>query len=199
MLRCSCAPGNARLGYFLGPRTTNPGSTPNAFRGGLQMSWTCGRGHRFDQCPKKSDCPVCKLERTRKWESLHPDRPDYKRKPRTSQFWTTRSRYRKTPGARANQKLVAQKRWLWLKAGDVTKLELEMIAAAANYRCELCGTPIRRFKFYTTDCRGFDHIIPMAKGGRHTASNIQVCCHNCNTKKHVRLVPTNEVIQSPLV
>jgi 5-methylcytosine-specific restriction endonuclease McrA len=32
-----------------------------------------------------------------------------------------------------------------------------------------------------------DHIIPLAKGGDHTKSNVQCVCASCNRKKGARL------------
>lgn len=44
--------------------------------------------------------------------------------------------------------------------------------------CYWCGTKLR----YGT----VDHIIPLAKGGKHIASNICAACYDCNAKKSDR-------------
>jgi 5-methylcytosine-specific restriction endonuclease McrA len=41
-------------------------------------------------------------------------------------------------------------------------------------QCAECGA---------TDYLEFDHIIPVAKGGSNTDSNVQLLCRRCNLKK----------------
>ncbi len=47
-----------------------------------------------------------------------------------------------------------------------------------GYRCRKCGR--------TTDLE-IDHIIPIAKGGKTTMSNLQTLCHRCNQRKGDRI------------
>ncbi|MEE8493827.1 MAG: HNH endonuclease, partial [Nitrospirales bacterium] len=49
-----------------------------------------------------------------------------------------------------------------------------------NYTCQYC-----RHKFRTEDLT-FDHIVPIAKGGRKTWENIVTACWLCNNRKIVR-------------
>lgn len=77
----------------------------------------------------------------------------------------------------------AKQRAAWLRAGDVTDEELRMIWERDQGRCRYCGTPIIRPQFTRCSPRGFDHVIPMARGGHHTADNIVVCCLPCNVQK----------------
>ena len=46
-----------------------------------------------------------------------------------------------------------------------------------NYRCQYC-----RHKFRTEDLT-FDHVVPIARGGRKTWENIVTACWRCNNKK----------------
>jgi 5-methylcytosine-specific restriction endonuclease McrA len=71
----------------------------------------------------------------------------------------------------------------WLKQGDVTKDQLKEIYRLSNGNCNYCGTEVSNPKFYPYCPNGFDHVIPRVKGGKHTASNIVVCCPKCNEKK----------------
>lgn len=60
----------------------------------------------------------------------------------------------------------------------MTKELKEQIKKRDNYTCRLCGK-------YMPDEVGLhiDHIIPISKGGKSVASNLQVLCSVCNGKK----------------
>lgn len=47
--------------------------------------------------------------------------------------------------------------------------------------CALCGKDISRR-------RHLDHIVPVARGGIHTASNVQFTCPHCNLSKSNRIL-----------
>lgn len=60
----------------------------------------------------------------------------------------------------------------------MTKELREMVAKRDNYTCRICGK-------YMPDGVGLhiDHIIPVSKGGKSVASNLQVLCSKCNGTK----------------
>lgn len=60
---------------------------------------------------------------------------------------------------------------------DLTVSEWTAIKEAQGHRCTMCG----EVKTLTRD-----HIIPLSRGGDHTASNIQGLCRSCNSKKSNR-------------
>lgn len=45
--------------------------------------------------------------------------------------------------------------------------------------CLRCGT---------TENLSMDHVVPVAKGGKHSISNAQVLCRSCNSWKHTKIV-----------
>lgn len=49
--------------------------------------------------------------------------------------------------------------------------------------CYYCGTRFASSKVH------FDHIVPLAKGGAHSAENLCVSCPPCNRRKHTKLLP----------
>ncbi len=57
---------------------------------------------------------------------------------------------------------------------DLTADQWLEIKLRQKFRCAICG----RKKSLTRD-----HIIPISKGGHHTASNIQGLCRPCNSRK----------------
>ena len=64
---------------------------------------------------------------------------------------------------------------------DFTRQQWKQIQLAYGMCCAYCGV---RPKHLTQD-----HIIPLAKGGSHTASNIVPACQSCNSKKGTRVAP----------
>ncbi len=73
---------------------------------------------------------------------------------------------------------------------DLTAEQWETIKATYQYRCAYCG---RKPKKLTQD-----HVVPLSKGGSHTASNIVPACHSCNSKKHTSDPPTFQRMLCPL-
>jgi 5-methylcytosine-specific restriction endonuclease McrA len=63
---------------------------------------------------------------------------------------------------------------------DLTATQWKEIKAAYGNRCVYCG---KRSKKLTQD-----HIVPLSKGGSHTAGNIVPACRPCNGKKRDRAV-----------
>lgn len=49
-------------------------------------------------------------------------------------------------------------------------------------RCHWCGTKVRCRKIH------FDHVVALAKGGKHSISNLCASCSDCNMEKHSRCI-----------
>lgn len=70
-----------------------------------------------------------------------------------------------------------------IKAGNVTRVELETIRDRDNGRCIYCGELVE------TNCapfrvRGFDHLVSLLDDeGEHAVWNLAVCCIECNAEK----------------
>ena len=58
--------------------------------------------------------------------------------------------------------------------------------------CYLCGKTLdfndRRWGNLGPDYPTIDHVIPLAKGGRHSWENVRLCCGLCNTTKSAHLM-----------
>lgn len=63
---------------------------------------------------------------------------------------------------------------------DFTHTDWLLMLAAFNYRCAYCSRTNSRLER--------DHIIPLSKGGAHTASNIVPACRSCNAKKGTKTI-----------
>jgi 5-methylcytosine-specific restriction endonuclease McrA len=65
-----------------------------------------------------------------------------------------------------------------LKRGhDIVKFSRANIFARDSHTCQYCGTK------YKTEDLTFDHVIPVANGGKKTWENIVTACIDCNNKK----------------
>jgi 5-methylcytosine-specific restriction endonuclease McrA len=64
-------------------------------------------------------------------------------------------------------------------SGNLTLAEWQEIKAAFNHRCAKCGLKRKLSQ---------DHVIPLSKGGTHTADNIQPLCVPCNSSKHTKTI-----------
>jgi 5-methylcytosine-specific restriction endonuclease McrA len=69
-----------------------------------------------------------------------------------------------------------------LKSPVIERVDLRVIAWRDRYRCYLCGRALTR-KQVT-----LDHVIPLSRGGAHTADNLKVACLSCNCRKGSRLL-----------
>ena len=58
----------------------------------------------------------------------------------------------------------------------ILRREMEQILADS---CRACGS---------SEDIVVDHIIPLARGGRHSIGNLQPLCRSCNSRKHARFM-----------
>lgn len=67
------------------------------------------------------------------------------------------------------------------EGNHVVKFSRSNIFARDRYRCQYCG------KKHRTEDLTFDHVLPIARGGRKTWENIVTACWRCNNKKSGRM------------
>lgn len=95
----------------------------------------------------------------------------------------TRERYHTDPTykqRKAKYKSVFNhKRRTKTRTGDLTVEQWEEIKAYYGNVCLCCGS-IENLQL--------EHVVPLARGGEHTASNIQVLCKSCNGKKMTKII-----------
>lgn len=56
-----------------------------------------------------------------------------------------------------------------------------MVATADRIACRWCGESVPKGR------RQVDHVIPLARGGRHAVPNLCCACARCNNRKHAKL------------
>lgn len=128
-------------------------------------------GRRTDG--RDSNCKACKAIQVKRWTQQNADRLAAR----------ARERYKSRPDVRekshARSKLAKYKRKATLKTAvaNFTAEQWRLIKAAYNHRCAYCGErkPLTQ-----------DHVLPISKGGQHTASNIVPACRSCNSSKGAR-------------
>ena len=88
----------------------------------------------------------------------------------------------KLAGRAGTAKYAALKRQRVQVAGDrvLTRQQWEKIVLLSKGKCYWCR---KKMKKVTQD-----HVIPLSKGGAHTAENIVASCHSCNCRKHAKIV-----------
>jgi 5-methylcytosine-specific restriction endonuclease McrA len=70
--------------------------------------------------------------------------------------------------------------------GDLTPEQWKSIKEKHGFACNMCG--LKEPEITLT----LDHIVPISKGGEHTALNIQPLCKSCNSSKGNRLTKVFE-------
>jgi 5-methylcytosine-specific restriction endonuclease McrA len=62
---------------------------------------------------------------------------------------------------------------------DLTSVQWDMICQEHGHLCHYC---------HQSRILTMDHVIPLSKGGNHTASNIVPACRSCNSHKGAKLL-----------
>lgn len=112
-----------------------------------------------------ADAHATDLRRNRKaYEARHPDK-----------MQAARRRWRVEHPEQSNA--ITLRRIARIRGAEISDLTLaqwEAIKAAHDHRCAYCGARVKLTQ---------DHVIPLSKGGQHTASNIVPACQPCNSRK----------------
>lgn len=69
-----------------------------------------------------------------------------------------------------------------LKAATLGPVDMAAIIERDSSTCYLCGQVLAPDKIT------IDHVIPLVRGGSHTADNLRVACRPCNSRKNGRLL-----------
>lgn len=136
-------------------------------------------------------CLACYARRTAEWRSANPEkkkglkrRMDKKLRTERPEKAAARVRAKRERNPEHYRAKYAT-RMAWLRAGDVTLEQLAVLTGASGSVCRYCGKSVKT-RCCPTDPRGFDHVIPRSKGGRHTIGNMVVCCGPCNERRSDR-------------
>lgn len=127
---------------------------------------------------RKNQCKVCRAAVVlAKWRAAHPEAP------------TLAERYLVTPEIEAErrQRYLAQRRSISHRrrarmcGGDVREVTNRDLIQMALRQCSEC------FWCHERATLTIDHVIPIARGGRHAIGNIVMACASCNKRRRDRL------------
>lgn len=105
----------------------------------------------------------------RAYHVAHRDRANQR-----SRAWSKANRLKKIA---ATQRYRAR-----LKGATVGAVDFDRIIERDRAVCHLCHKAVKPSEL------GFDHVVPLSRGGEHSERNIAVCHRRCNSRKSNRLV-----------
>ena len=127
----------------------------------LNVCRACGNNRHTNPDVADGKCSVCYANRRKAY------RPGY------------RERYKATESGRATLKMARKRRKMRIRnapVNDLTVAQERWVFKLYGTNCLKCGaSPV-----------ALDHVIPLAQGGPHTASNLQPLCWVCNSSKCAR-------------
>ncbi len=97
--------------------------------------------------------------------------------------------YHKTEAGRVTRARAAAKRRGLLATCDATLTAQEWAGIILAYegRCAYCKVKLREGGLKKGNKLTMDHVIPLARGGTHTASNTVPSCAQCNSRKGAKM------------
>ena len=137
---------------------------------GVRFEQVCRRCGNLTVHNRKRFCMKCDVKRSKLWKQLNP----------------VLARKQQTKWLRLHPeyaRLAQLRRYSWLRAGDVTAAQLRDLMLRSKRRCKYCGRRIHNPSCTPSRPRGFDHVTARKDGGKHTITNMVVCCWTCNTAK----------------
>jgi 5-methylcytosine-specific restriction endonuclease McrA len=132
-------------------------------------------------------CRVCKNARDRGWQKDHLQKfringARYRERHHEEVKERKRRRYANfTPEQREHHMAQGAMRRARKYTDKVELVTRSQIVARDGEACYLCGASPARSPT-------LDHVIPLKRGGEHTAANLRVACKKCNDKKARRLL-----------
>lgn len=90
-------------------------------------------------------------------------------------------RYCSKPHGKANRRLNGHRRRAREAEAFVEDVDIEHLLAMQDWVCHICEQHI------AVGDESLDHVIPLAKGGKHAESNCLAAHRNCNSRKMTRL------------
>ena len=115
----------------------------------------------------------------------------YQTKKGKEKIYKRSKRWSKTEKGKISSRIrCARRRARLLNAGEnFTVQDWKIILIQQKNRCQYCEK-----KFTEKLEPTIDHVIPLSKGGMHDPTNIVAACRSCNSKKHNRILDSNQTV-----
>ena len=129
-------------------------------------------------------CKTCTAERLRDYRRRHPERT----RARNQAYYAQNGKavrgqsskwHVEHPGATVMRNRARKARLAGAEGDGLTVEAWEAILDQYGRRCLACGTKERLT---------VDHVVPISRGGRHEAANVQPLCASCNASKGARTI-----------
>lgn len=160
----------------------------------------CSKGHVSERYVSTRQCVEChrewtlakdaNAETTRKRESIRRRRndPAFRALERLCNSTIYREHKRQYQNAHPEREVAKQARRRARKRGAfVENVTLEYLFKRDGGKCQLCGGDISRSTRHPHgDSPSMDHIVPLARGGKHERKNMQLAHFRCNSRKGAR-------------
>ena len=102
----------------------------------------------------------------------------------------SRVRFKRTEAYRAARRAAKARRRAIERGTEAERFDPFEVFQRDGWRCHMCGrsTPQRLRGTFKPNAPELDHIVPLAKGGKHTRANTACACRSCNGNKADRII-----------
>lgn len=142
--------------------------------------------HKSMKDGKQNNCKDCRHEMQKAYRNAHPDRArEINQKYQSNHRAEYRERYvrwKRNNRDRALDLAAVHRARQVTGRRDIEPVDRATIIARDNSTCYLCGVVLEP----RSVC--LDHVVPLSRGGPHTAENLRVTCRKCNERKHDKLL-----------
>ena len=164
---------------------------------GCRICPECGEDKPLDQwSANRTYCRPCAAKRMRNRRQADPvaaaraRRRQYETDPERHRERRRRWREANPERARAESRRNTQLRRAALLGVDAEVFDDIEIFERDDWLCGICGTAIAPERTYPDPHSvSLDHVLPLARGGAHTRSNVQAAHLQCNLRKHCNEAP----------
>lgn len=156
-----------------------------AVKAGLRRYFTgmpCKKGHLAQRIVRNRECEVCSRKRIANYFKTELGRAAMRKYQATESYRDSCHKYRGTEKGRVSSRLGEARRRArkQLVGGAFTQEDYARLRSIQT-KCHVCGR-----SFTKKNPATLDHVVPIALGGPHDASNITLAHAGCNSRKNNR-------------